>query len=64
MKLWIAREKDGKLSAFTSKPKFFSGFWWGCDRFDLSKRHCKHLTQEDSPQLFKMKLLKTNQEEK
>jgi hypothetical protein len=63
MKVYIAREKDGKLSMFSSLPGFRNGFWWGKDMMDISS--IKHtITWEQSPQQVSLRLINKSKNEK
>ena len=49
MKMWIAREKDGKLSMFTSKPNQRGEFFWGSEMVNLDPEMFPWLKTEESP---------------
>lgn len=56
MKVYIARERDGKLSMFSSLPGFRNVFWWGKDMMDISS--IKHpITWEQSPQKVTLRII-------
>jgi hypothetical protein len=54
MNFWIARERDGKLSMFTSKPKLSGEFFGGKDDIALDTEMFPWLTTDESPIEVKM----------
>ena len=61
MKLWIARDKNGSLTVYNTKPKlYFDDFWDGdysTHYIDLDKDMFPEVTFENSPQEVELKLM-------
>ena len=58
MKLWIARDKDGTLHLFYSKPRRFKNYFGGsyC-QVALMVEEFPEVTWENSPQPAELKLI-------
>lgn len=61
MKLWIARDRNGGLFMYVSKPTFdekTNTFWTDNEEFfRLAKNFFPEVTFENSPQLVEIKLV-------
>ena len=61
MKLWIARESDGELYAYETKPSYdkFDDNWYGDGKWFYMDIHLfPEVTFENSPQKVKIELIK------
>lgn len=59
LKLWIARDKDGWLHLFSSKPERVRTHFGDCytDKWEIDERQFPEITWENSPQEVELKLI-------
>lgn len=58
MKLWIARDFDGKLALHTREPYCSFYTWYSGDEVALNEDLFPEVTFENSPQMVEVKLVK------